>query len=803
MPSSRLFKLPEELLVGIVERLSTRSLAQFSLTCKMAYRVASPVLYSPPSDDYHHELRHIIKWAVLHGSERTMLFAMPKILDVISTTPGIGYEALLSASRAGFVRLVDILLQSGVKPNAPPGRMPWHLDEIDRDMDTPLTLAMMNNEMAVARILFTAGADLNLYEYRQLHRLRRPGGALHHVTIEALVEHGLDMKIHDATTRDNLLHHACQGRSLSDVKFLIENGLDVNQSNAKLETPLCIAIQWCTPGRADACDIIRYLLQQGAPANGSCNRHQWHPLHVAASRVKPEAVRVLLGFGANVNARRHDGLTALASLRDRKSHLERLEEEYEVAKALLVAGASVTENSDATKDLLKMVIERGHPRYAQCLLDAWQIQAPKGLSIPLLLCASAATGDVSVITEVLQRSKPLTEDSKLEAGDDHCITPLAAAVGTGNEEAIELVAQHTTKFDSSNSWGQTALHLALIKGTERTIRLLLPRTTSIQQPDLTGSTPLIAATTHQSASVVSLVLDRFDDIINARELKEQERCPLTHQRVKFWPDYKLRSNLVSALETAARLGKTETTQVLLSYMGKREISWDRSEALHIAITEGHEDIALAMIHHNQGLDNRSCGGYTPLMNAASRGRVNIVKALIEQKVDLYAQGSRGETATSLAAAHHDPETVQCILAAIAADIEALEDEAEAIDCKKKLIRAAVKYGCAKVLEDALSEFTPSKKTSYLNDLLLTAAAHNHAEVVQVLLWCGAEVQPEGKQWRTPIALAIGQSATESAELLIAGSCDMFKTDYCGRTPLAYAEDDLMIKLIYSKREVPT
>ncbi|KAL5340941.1 ankyrin repeat-containing domain protein [Aspergillus crustosus] len=798
MAFSKLTALPDELLLDIARNLSTKSLGRFSRTCKVAYRIASPVLYSPPDHNHNRELRHIIKWAGLHGSEQTLLFAMPKILDLIDTKPCLGYEALLFASRAGFVRLVDMLLQSGVKPNAPDAGISWGVDEIDRDMDTPLTLAIMYSEFAVARLLLRAGADLNRYEYKQLCRLLGPGGALHNVAIETLVEHGLDINTQDATSGDNLLHQACHRHVLLDIRFLIAMGLDIHKPNSRLETPLCLAIQSSTAGNSDVCDIIQFLLEQGAPANGPCNRHQWHPLHVAAARLKPEAVRLLLKHRADVNACRHDGLTALASLPNRTARCERLEEEYEVAKALLNAKASVTKNSDATKDLLKMVIERGHPRYAQCLLDAWQIQAANGLPLPLLLSATAATGDVRLIKEVLERSKPLTVTSNTAATSGFDFTPLMAAIGTGNEEVIELVANHTTNFGLVNSWGQTALHLALVKGSEKIVRLLLPLTPDIQQPDLMGDTPLIAAITHQSASIISLILSRFDELIEERKLKEQERCHTTYKPGKFWPDYILRSNLVSGLETAARLGKTETVRVLVEYMHEREVDW--AQALHIAITEKHEEIALLLISQKQGLENRSSGGYTPLMNAASRGQVNIVKALIEQKVDLYAQGSRGETATSLAAAHHHCETIEFLLAGIADDIGNLDDKTEALNCQKKLIRACVKYGCAKVLEDTLSQFPPSGKTSSLNDLMLTAAAQDHAEVVQVLQWCGADVSPKGKQWRTPIGVAIAQSALQSAKVLMSAGCDMFQTDYCGRTPLAYAEDDEMIKLIYSARE---
>ncbi|KAH9850291.1 ankyrin repeat-containing domain protein, partial [Lenzites betulinus] len=57
-------------------------------------------------------------------------------------------------------------------------------------------------------------------------------------------------------------------------------------------------------------DIVRYLIDQGADVNRS-DSGAWTPLHIAASGGFDEVVTELLGSGADVNQRNDKGLTPL------------------------------------------------------------------------------------------------------------------------------------------------------------------------------------------------------------------------------------------------------------------------------------------------------------------------------------------------------------------------------------------------------------------------------------------------------------------------------------------------------------
>ena len=53
--------------------------------------------------------------------------------------------------------------------------------------------------------------------------------------------------------------------------------------------------------------------------------------------------------------------------------------------------------------------------------------------------------------------------------------------------------------------------------------------------------------------------------------------------------------------------------------------------------------------------------------------------------------------------------------------------------------------------------------------------------------------------KTPLGLAVTRRAQAVAEVLIAAGCDFFKQDENEKTPLNYAEDDEMVKILYANR----
>ena len=132
--------------------------------------------------------------------------------------------------------------------------------------------------------------------------------------IAALRGTGIDANLKDAVGRSPLRIAAERG-DINVVTFLIENGADVNVTDANGNTPLIFIIN-----KTGNLGITRRLLEKGAAVNLQ-NRSGETALMYAAWRGHASIVRLLLENRADVTLKNRQGSTAL-TLAESKGHLE-------------------------------------------------------------------------------------------------------------------------------------------------------------------------------------------------------------------------------------------------------------------------------------------------------------------------------------------------------------------------------------------------------------------------------------------------------------------------------------------------
>src|SRR5579871_370780 len=170
------------------------------------------------------------------------------------------------------------------------------------------------------------------------------------------------------------------------------------------------------------------------------------PLHAAARNGRLEIVRYLISMGADVNARRKDGDTAL------------LESAYQghlaVSNLLIESGANVNLPGVGASPL-HWAAERGHLDVVRLLLD-------RGADI-------AARDD---------------EENR---------TPLMRAVAAGQMETSRLLIKRGAALNARTRHGSEAIHLAAQMGQTQTLALLLYSGVDIDTPNADGDSPLAFA----------------------------------------------------------------------------------------------------------------------------------------------------------------------------------------------------------------------------------------------------------------------------------------------------------------------
>lgn len=251
----------------------------------------------------------------------------PKNLDSGGLTP------LLYASRENCIACVDVLLKNKADIDLP-----------DPDGVSPLLLAILNANWDLAKLLITAGADVNQWDiFGEAPlltavdlRQRIDGGrasidptnttrglAVVNLLIERGADPNMQLLFKPANVRGTtftrgvtpLIRAAFNG-DLEVVKILLAHGADATISTADRQTPIHAVLA----GRAaepQALELLKVLQKAGTDVNVMALVN--HPeeirggsaLHYAVRKRYKEVIKLLASFMIDMNAVDQDGLTAL------------------------------------------------------------------------------------------------------------------------------------------------------------------------------------------------------------------------------------------------------------------------------------------------------------------------------------------------------------------------------------------------------------------------------------------------------------------------------------------------------------
>jgi ankyrin repeat protein len=137
--------------------------------------------------------------------------------------------------------------------------------------------------------------------------------------IKKLLTQGEDVNAKDRQESTPLIE-AVRANLLDAVRVLIEAGAELNRGDKHGSTPLFYAVLF------GSSEIVKALLEAGADPDYCDPRdYSMHPpLHMACNRKKPEAARLLVEYGADVNlASTSSGYTALMYLGEADTEIAR------------------------------------------------------------------------------------------------------------------------------------------------------------------------------------------------------------------------------------------------------------------------------------------------------------------------------------------------------------------------------------------------------------------------------------------------------------------------------------------------
>jgi ankyrin repeat protein len=429
-------------------------------------------------------------------------------------------------------------------------------------------------------------------------------------------------------TEINIHQAAYQGR-LDDLKKAFAAGVSLNDIDESGKTALIYA---CDYEGSDDC--AEFLLSKGAdPDYGDSTTGS--ALSYACMYGHLKRVKLLVNAGANVNYKGGYGRTPLMYATGAEA-----EDCLEIMKILLEKGADPSARNDGDDDaftdalsatLWKIPVER-----FKLLIDyGYNVNSVKTKyyhgQTPLMWACFC--GKLDAVKVLLEAGADVNQKEK--NGE----TAIISAMQSGpkdHPEIVEYLLDHGAAPDSSSQFGHTVFLYAVENGYLSIIKKLIAKGIDIEQADkYSGQTPLISAAYKEKTDVVKLLLENEANI------------------------HAVDSRGNTAFLHAAWKGNVDLMKLLLEKGADPEhrnlLNWN---ALMQSIVEGHENafdfllgIGSAFEYHEKEK------GAMPLMIAAWKGSLPIVKKLLEKGASPLEKDSSGKTVIDYAQENYNPELI--------------------------------------------------------------------------------------------------------------------------------------------------
>jgi ankyrin repeat protein len=340
-----------------------------------------------------------------------------------------------------------------------------NVDTVDDKQRSLLHRAALSPVAEAIELLIDKAANVNARDISGITPLHLAYGQGNVDVVKILIDRGASIKSVTDEKR-NVLHYAVTSDQWNrdEMKNLVEIGVGVNLQDAEGITPLHLAAFHLRP------ENVRLLLDYGADVNLKCNRKR-SALHYAATAEysNRQVIDLLISRGIDVNAQDISGESAL--------HLASDVGQYGNLKALLSAGA----NPHALTHRGRTIIH-----YAAALV----IPAEKVLNLLL---------DIGVDVNVQ---------------DVNGITSLHLASAERNYTVVKMLIDNGVDVNTVTSDQRTSLHYAALTeyANVNSVLLLLNAGINVNARDAEGMTALHLASQARNYEIVEMLVDNGADV---------------------------------------------------------------------------------------------------------------------------------------------------------------------------------------------------------------------------------------------------------------------------------------------------
>ena len=773
---------------------------------------------------------------------KSLISKHPKLLEWKNLE---GATPLWVASNSGQSLVVDCLLKD------------FHANIESRagNQLTPLMTASAKGNVAVVRSLVENGAQLhvtveNMSGYTAIHFAAANDRFETISFFRSRLESSLEIRTSD---NDNALCVAVISGSSKTVKKIIDIGGDLESRCSNLSSPLILACYY------NQSEIVSMLLEEGANAfalsnakSGSNagihwasyfgylnilkilttfdkkllelqNGHGGSALWESSAGGHIVTTRYLLDYGVNLESfdslkrtplhacsvYNHPNVTALLLQYGANTSAETSETDFSLTPFVYSAKLG---NIDVVRQFLKhdpsivdqvagkqngigvtalfMACQEGHVSTAEVLLlnkaDVDK-KCSKFERTPLL--QSVYFGHIQTVELLLRKSANIWSRGGIEEDDSNTVAILAAK--QGHVDVLKLLFRYESNLlEATNRKGLTPLHVASESGQVETVEYLLNLGANTGPHGSKGYSVFLAAAATNQLNVLKLLMDRKEGIYSKSNSEDGENM---------------------AIHIAAAEGNLESMDFLLH---------DKADFVFATNKFGDTPLILASYFNNyeevesllrwrSNIEVRGRNGWTAFLASAFKGNIDIMKKLVEEKVNVLAK-SNSETdeqlAIHLAARQGHLEVIKFLVENNLNEIEAktkmgntplvLSSQFGHLECVKWLMSqsanievkgengwtpllAASAYGRLNIVSYFVENHKAnvnvrSSKSSGLNFAIHLASGNGHISTIDYFLKLKRDYLElkNGKGW-TPLLMASSNGKVDVVEYLANQHADLF------------------------------